>query len=91
MCEIYFKVNNKITRTTSLTLFWCFYYLLYAHFTYFSSVSIIDFEQLNVSWVVGSVHMENTETSDDRTIESFLKLKYQILTIPYYYGKLITQ
>ena len=53
MCEIYFKVNNKITRTTSLTLFWCFYYLLYAYFTYFSSVPIIDFEQLNVSWVVG--------------------------------------
>ena len=32
-----FKVNNKNTRTTSLTS---------------SSVSIVDFEQVNVSWVV---------------------------------------
>ena len=34
-----FTVNNKDTRTTSLT-----------YFTPFSSVSIIDFEQVNVSW-----------------------------------------
>ena len=33
-----FKVNNKNTRTTSLTPF--------------SSVSIADFEQINGSWIV---------------------------------------
>ena len=32
-----FKVNNKNTRT---------------YFTPFSSVSIVDFEQLNISWVM---------------------------------------
>ena len=36
-----FKVNNKNTKTTSLT-----------YFTPFFSVSDDDFEQVNVSWVV---------------------------------------
>ena len=36
-----FKVNNNNTRTTSMT-----------YFTSFSSVSFIDFEQVNVSWVI---------------------------------------
>ena len=36
-----FKVNNNNTRTTSMT-----------YFTPFSSVSFIDFEQVNVSWVI---------------------------------------
>ena len=40
-----FKVNDKGTRTTSMTK-----YLSY--FTSFSSVSIFVFEQVNVSWVV---------------------------------------
>ena len=38
------EVNHKNTRTTSMTLFWCFYYLNI--FTTFSSVSTIDFEQV---------------------------------------------
>ena len=40
-----FKNNNKDTRTTSMTSCWCSLLL-----TYFSSVSTIDFEQVNVSW-----------------------------------------
>ena len=32
------KVNNENNRTT--------------YFTFFSSVSVVDFEQVNVSWVV---------------------------------------
>ena len=36
-----FKVNNKNTRITSMTLF--------------SSVSIADFEQVNVSWVTSFI------------------------------------
>ena len=45
-----FKVNIKNTRTKSLTSFWCFYCWLGTYFKSFSSVSIIDFEQVNVSW-----------------------------------------
>ena len=41
-----FKVNNKNTRTTSLTSFWRFYCLLWTYFTPFTSVSINDFEQV---------------------------------------------
>ena len=36
-----FKVNGENTRTTSVTVF-----------TRFSSVSIVDFEQVNVNWVL---------------------------------------
>ena len=50
-----FKVNNKNTRTTSLTSFWCFYCSLWTYFTPFSSVLIVDFEQVNVIWV-NSLH-----------------------------------
>ena len=46
-----FKVNNKNTRATSMTSFWCFYCSLLTYFISFPSVSIIDFEQVNVSWV----------------------------------------
>ena len=42
------KINNKNTRTTSLTSF----------FTPFSSVSIVDFEEVNVSWDSISVSTE---------------------------------
>ena len=39
----------------SLTSFWCFYYQLWAPFTLFSSVSIADFKQVNVSWEVHGI------------------------------------
>ena len=45
-----FKINNKITRTTSLTLFWCFYCSLWTYFTPFSKASIAYFEQVNDRW-----------------------------------------
>ena len=44
------EVNHKNTRTTSLTSFWCFYCKLWTYFIPFSSVSIVNFEQINVSW-----------------------------------------
>ena len=47
-----FKVNNKNTGTTSLTPFWCFYCKLWTYFIPFSSVSSVDFEQVNVNWVI---------------------------------------
>ena len=56
-----FKVNNRNTRTrceiyskltikTPKTSFCCFYSKLWTYSTPFSSVSIVDFEQVNVSW-----------------------------------------
>ena len=54
-----FKVNNRNTRkrcklcsksTTKTPSFWCFIVNLNM-FTLFSSVSVVDLEQVNVSWV----------------------------------------
>ena len=45
-----FKVNNKDTRTTSSTSFWCLYCYLWTYFTTCSSVSIVNFEQVNAGW-----------------------------------------
>ena len=47
-----FKVNNQNTRTTSLTSIWCFYCSFWTHFTPFSSIFIVKFEQVNVTWVL---------------------------------------
>ena len=44
-----FKVNNKITRTTSLT------YCTYS--TLFSGVAIVDFEQINLYWIINSLYV----------------------------------
>ena len=52
-----FKVSSKDTRTTSVTLFWCFYFSLCAHFTAFSSVSIVDFEHVLVCQVIICLRM----------------------------------
>ena len=45
-----FKVSNKNIRTRH----WCFYEL-WTYLTYFSSVSNVEFEQVNASWVFASV------------------------------------
>ena len=44
-----FKVNSKGTRMTSMTLFWCTYYQLLTYFTPCSSVSTVDFQQINAA------------------------------------------
>ena len=48
-----FKVNNKDTRTKSMTL--------RTYFTPFSSVFFINFEQVNVSWVTIRVISQNIQ------------------------------
>ena len=48
-CEMRAKLAAK--TPTLLTSFWCFYCQFWAYFTRFSVVSIVDFEQVNVSWV----------------------------------------
>ena len=45
-----FKVNNKDVRRTPVTSFWCLYCELRTYFTHFSSVSIVNFEQVNGDW-----------------------------------------
>ena len=44
-----YDYHNINTIMTALTLFWCFYYILWIYFTPVSSVSFVDFEQVNVS------------------------------------------
>ena len=43
-----FKVNNKDTRPTSLTSFWCLSCKLWTYFIPFSRIPIADLEQVNV-------------------------------------------
>ena len=43
-----FQVDNKNTRITSMTSFWWFHCLLKKYFTTFTSISIVNFEQVNV-------------------------------------------
>ena len=65
-----FKVNYKNTRTTSLTLFWCFYCCLQLHFTPFSSVCIAESEQVKVN-----KDLFNTQLTNVIHL-SFLSCKY---------------
>ena len=54
-----FKVNNEDTKTTPLALFWCLYSYFWTYFTPCSSVSIVNFEQINAVWdlrVQNNVH-----------------------------------
>ena len=54
--ECLIKVDNKNIRTTSMTQFWGFYYEPWTYSTHLSSVSIADFDQVNVSWDVIKYH-----------------------------------
>ena len=48
-----FKINNKDTRTTSLTWFWCRYFYPRTYFQLFlarSSVSFVDLEHVCIYW-----------------------------------------
>ena len=44
------KVNNRDTRTTSVTLFWSLYCYLQTSSTSFSNFSFVEFEQILVCW-----------------------------------------
>ena len=45
------KVDNKDTKTSSLTSFWCLYCYLWIDFTLCFVIFVIDFQQLNAGWV----------------------------------------
>ena len=50
-CINMFKINNKDTRTMPITSFWCLLLILYwTYFTHYSTVSFVDFEQVNICW-----------------------------------------
>ena len=55
-----FKVNNTDTRKTPLAPFWCLYCELWTDFTRCSSVSIVNFEQVNASWDLFTRKMQVT-------------------------------
>ena len=44
--------NDKRIAMTSMMLFWCLYCQLWTHFTPFSNVSLVDFEQAHVCWII---------------------------------------
>ena len=50
-----FIVDNKDTKTTSLTSFWCLYCQLWNDFTHCSGASIVELEQVNVCGVTLTV------------------------------------
>ena len=57
-----FKFNNRDTRTMPLTLFWCLECQLWTYLTHFSSVSVIEFDEVNFCWEIYiSRGTENTE------------------------------
>ena len=53
-----YKINNKVSRTTHLTSFWCFICWLWTDFTPCSNVSIVDFEQVNAKIAWCQKHMQ---------------------------------
>ena len=73
-----FKINNKDTRTKSMTL--------RTYFTPFSSVFVVNFEQVNVSWVTIRVISQNIQAL---TIEIFsIKIDLTPPTFPCLEGKI---
>ena len=45
-----FKVNNKDTRTMSMTSFWCVFIVKLKHSSHLFLVFTVDFEQLEACW-----------------------------------------
>ena len=49
-CEICLKLTIKTLQRCQEMSFWCLYCQLWKYFTPFSSVFIVEFEQVNVCW-----------------------------------------
>ena len=73
------KVNNKITRMTSMMSLWCFHCSLWIHFTPFFTVFIGDSEQVSLSWAVFSLRKDFPLTIQ-KTF-TFRKIKWRDLKI----------
>ena len=74
-----FKVNNKDTRTTPLTSFWCLYCQFWTYFTPCSCVSIVNFEQVNAKW--GDTYYATKKVVVEIVVIFILPLKIQLLVI----------
>ena len=71
-----FEVNNKETKTTSMTSFSCLYCWLWTYFTSCSSVSAVDLEQVSTGGVISfkQIALYVWWTSDDRSYLISLKI-----------------
>ena len=76
----YIQRRQENTRTTSVTSLWWFYCWLLTYFSSFSSVSIVDFEQVNVSWKMLSVALYQIfiicRPINEEIVLSYYNLKY---------------
>ena len=61
------KANNKDTRTTPLTSFWCLNHHLRPYPTPYANAPISDPEKANVQWAI-KVSRENTESKTNRRV-----------------------
>ena len=77
-----FKVDNKSTRATSLTLLMVFLLTLNI-FYLFSSVFIVVFEQVNVSWVylLPTLEPRGFSNKTEPLVSVVLNHRYEILSI----------
>ena len=73
------KVNNKITRMTSMMSLWCFHCSLWIHFTPFFTVFIGDSEQVSLSWAVFSLR-KDFPLKIQKTF-TFRKIKWRDLNV----------
>ena len=77
------KVDNRGTKTMPMTSCWClycFYYVLVSllltskYFLPFSSVSIVEFQQVNACWLIKVAFHETQNEKEFRSIiESTIK------------------
>ena len=78
-----FKVDNKSTRATLLTLLMVFLSLTLNIFYFFSSVFIVVFEQVNVSWVylLPTFEPRGFSNKTEPLVSVVLNHRYEILSI----------
>ena len=74
-----FKVKNKDTRTTSMVSFWCLYCSLWTYFTPRSSVSTVNFEQVNAEWILPVFLLQSINYRSSAPAERFSSKKVWIV------------
>ena len=86
ICEICSKLKIKTSKWCAL--FWCLYCYFWTYFTYCSSVSIVDFEQINAGWVTlldstkfflaEVMHHKRKSNCNGRAPDHRMQVKFQI-------------
>ena len=54
-CSIWFNDRSLKFASTSTMSFWCLHCWLFADFTHYSTLPIVDFEQINNGWIIPAV------------------------------------